>query len=116
MKGRFEELLESLSYEDLLDLKQDIDRQGIQTKKAVEEKIKKKMREFDKTCSVCLSELRFYNSSNYSLMFGPDDFKKKASFCGLDCLQYFINHLNALKQGNRKDASQKGDPKVMDAQ
>ncbi len=100
---RFEDLLEGLSYEELMSIKKDIDSHGISTRKAVDESLKKKMREFDKSCAVCLSELRFYSTSNYTLLFGPDDFKKKASFCGLDCLEYFIGHLKQLKGPKRQE-------------
>ena len=77
-------------------LKKDMDGQGLATKRIVSEKLRKKMRDFEKSCTVCSSELRFYNRSNYTLVFGPDDFKKKASFCGLDCLQYFTDHLKDI--------------------
>ncbi len=104
MTRRFEDLLEGLSYDDLASLKRDIDNQALATKRMVEEKLKKKMREFDKTCSVCLSDLRFYNPSNYTLIFGPDDLKKKASFCGLDCLEYFIRQLHEIKNHRHHDS------------
>lgn len=103
MGTHFEHLLDALSYEELQGLKKDLDQQGLATKRSVEEKLKRKMREFDKTCAVCLSELRFYSTSNYTIVFGPDDFKKKASFCGLDCLQYFIDHLKRLKAPKRPE-------------
>ncbi len=93
---RFEDLLESLTYDELTALKKDIDGQGLATKRMVSDKLRKKMKEFEKICSVCSSELRFYNRSNYTIVFGPDDFKKKASFCGLDCLQYFIDYLKDI--------------------
>ena len=105
---RFEDLLEALSYDDLVLLKKDIDAQGLYTKRCVETKLKKKMRDFEKNCTVCSSELRLYNKSNYTLVFGPDDFKKKASFCGLDCLQYFMNHLKDIQRdASLPDASGK---------
>ena len=97
---RFEELLEALTYEELVAIKKDMDVQGLATKHAIESKLKKKMRDFEKTCTVCSSELRFYNKSNYTLVFGPDDFKKKASFCGLDCVQYFVDHLKEFNRGS----------------
>ena len=95
---RFEDLLEALTYDELVALKKDMDSQGLQSKRAVEIKLKKKMRDFEKNCTACSSELRFYNRSNYTLVFGPDDFKKKASFCGLDCLQYFVDHLKDINR------------------
>ena len=32
----------------------------------------------------------------------PDDFRKKASFCGLDCLEYFLIKIRQIKQGAGK--------------
>jgi hypothetical protein len=105
---RFEELLEALSYEDLVLLKKDMDAQGLSAKNSIEVKLKKKMREFEKTCTVCSSELRFYNKSNYTLVFGPDDFKKKASFCGLDCVQYFLDHLKSINRHSALPSNESG--------
>jgi hypothetical protein len=32
------------------------------------------------------------------LIFGPKDFRKKASFCALDCLEYFIEKIKKEKK------------------
>ncbi len=111
---RFEDLLEALNYEDLVMLKKDIDSQALSTKRIVEEKLKKKMREFEKTCSVCQNDLRFYSTSNYTLIFGPDDLQKKASFCGIDCLEYFIGHLRQIKSGRRPESKNDSQQSLMD--
>lgn len=107
MTKKFEDLLESLSYDELMELKKDIDSSAPTTKRIVEDKIKKKMKEYEKACSTCSSTLRFYSSNNYSLIFGPDDFKKKASFCGIDCLEYFLSKLKNIK--SKKDEESEED-------
>ena len=103
MGMHFEHLLDALSYEELQGLKKDLDQQGLATKRSVEEKIKKKLKEHEKICATCSNTLNFYKSNNYTIVFGPDDFKKKASFCGLDCLEYFIIKLKEMNDKPKED-------------
>ena len=98
MTKKFEDMMEMLDYDELMRFKNDFDSGSVQIKKTLEEKIKKKMKEHEKTCATCSNELNFYKPNNYTLIFGPDDFKKKASFCGLDCLGYFITKLKEVKK------------------
>ena len=103
MSRRFEEVIDILDYNELMRFKNDLDSGAITLKKLVEEKIKKKLKEHEKICATCSSSLNFYNTNNYTLLFGPDDFKKKASFCGLDCLEYFIIKLKDMKTKPKED-------------
>ena len=97
MPRRFEEVIDILDYGELMRFKNDLDTGAVTLKKALEEKIKKKLKEHEKVCATCSNTLNFYKTNNYTLVFGPDDFKKKASFCGLDCLEYFINKMKDMK-------------------
>ena len=97
MSRRFEETVDILDYNELMRFKNDLDSGGITIKTLLEEKIKAKLKEHEKICATCSSELKFYRASNYTIVFGPDDFKKKASFCGLDCLEYFVLKLKDMK-------------------
>ncbi|MBI2652025.1 hypothetical protein HYX00_01050 [Candidatus Woesearchaeota archaeon] len=103
MSRRFEEVVDILDYNELMRFKSDLDSGAITLKKLLEEKIKNKLKEHEKICATCSSELNFYRTSNYTLIFGPDDFKKKASFCGLDCLEYFIIKLKDIKTKPKED-------------
>ncbi len=103
MNKRFEDVIEFLDYNELMRFKNDLDSGAITVKKLLEEKIKKKLKEHEKICATCSNDLNFYKSNNYTLVFGPDDFKKKASFCGLDCLEYFITKLKDLKSTPKED-------------
>ena len=110
MPRRYEDAIESLDYGELTRLKQDVDEGAFKTKKILEERIKTKLKEHEKTCSTCSNDLKFYSTSNYTLVFGPDDFKKKASFCGIDCMEYFIIKLKEIKTKKEdisKDALQR---------
>ena len=103
MTKRFEDIIDILDYNELMRFKTDIDSGAITSKKLVEEKIKRKLKEHERICATCSNTLNFYKSSNYTLIFGPDDFKKKASFCGLDCLEYFIIKLKEFKEKPKED-------------
>jgi hypothetical protein len=105
MARKFEEVMDILDYSELLRFKNDLDTGAVILKKALEEKIKKKLKEHEKICSTCSNTLNFYKTNNYTLIFGPDDFKKKASFCGLDCLEYFINKLKNMKEKKEDSVS-----------
>ena len=103
MSRRFEDVMDVLDYNELMRFKSDLDSGAITVKKLLEEKIKRKLKEHEKICAICSSDINFYKSSNYTLVFGPDDFKKKASFCGIDCLEYFIAKLKDLKSNSKED-------------
>jgi len=45
------------------------------------------------TCGINIKE----ESAKFILIFGPPDFRKKASFCGHDCLSFFIQKVKPLK-------------------
>jgi len=97
MSRRFEEALDILDYNELMRFKNDFDNGAVLLKRLLEEKVKNKLKEHEKVCVTCSSSLNFYKIDNYTLVFGPDDFKKKASFCGLDCLEYFLTKLKEIK-------------------
>jgi len=103
MARRFEDLIDVLDYNELMRFKNDLDSGAVTLKRLLEEKIKRKLKEHEKICATCSNNLNFYKSNNYTLVFGPDDFKKKASFCGLDCLEYFITKLKELKEKSKED-------------
>ncbi|MBI2653552.1 hypothetical protein HYX02_01950 [Candidatus Woesearchaeota archaeon] len=103
MSRRFEDVMDILDYNELMRFKNDLDSGAITLKKLLEEKIKNKLKEHEKVCATCSSELNFYKTNNYTLIFGPDDFKKKASFCGLDCLEYFLIKLKNMKIKQKED-------------
>ena len=45
----------------------------------------------EKICPTCGRTLE--EEPPYILVFGPSDFKKKAGFCGTDCLSFFVKKL-----------------------
>ena len=100
---RFVEFLNSLEHYELVKLKQELEKGNLDLTKALQNKIKEHEKKHAKYCTTCSNTLDPYNTNNYTLIFGPDDFRKKASFCGLDCLEYFLIKLKQMKKGG-KDA------------
>jgi len=93
--SKIKKLLEELDYYDLMLLKKDLDRGGFAIKKLVENNIRHKIQESDKFCTICGKKIDSNNA--YVLIFGPADFRKKASFCSLECLEFFIKGLKKQK-------------------
>lgn len=46
----------------------------------------------EKVCPTCGNPLN-EQSAKYTLTFGPVDFKQRASFCGVDCLTFFVKKI-----------------------
>ena len=108
---RFKQFLDSLEHYELTNLKQQIEKGKLDIIKEVQEKIKEREKSHAKDCATCSNSLDPYNINSYTIMFGPEDFKKKASFCGADCLEYFLIHLKKTQRGAEKTAgmSKRGD-------
>ena len=52
--------------------------------------------QLDKTCPVCNRPVA--REKALVLEFGPVDFRQRAIFDGIDCLEYFITHMKKMKQ------------------
>jgi len=94
---KLREFVSSLKYEEVLDIQQDLAVGGIRTKKIIKEKIKEFNTTHRKTCSICFNQIQPESTENYTILFGPESFKKKATFCALDCMFYFLQQLKEIK-------------------
>lgn len=103
---RFRQFLDSLEHYELAYLKQKIEKGKIDVVKEMQQKLKEHERTHAKDCATCSSELDPFNANSYTILFGPEDFKKKASFCGLDCLEYF---LISMKKGSKAEKTKSSD-------
>ena len=101
MKYHLRDIVDSMDFNELTRMKKDIDNGGLHLKKFLETKIKEREKKHEKYCSTCATELKPENTNNFTLVFGPDDFRKKASFCGTDCLEYFLKELKQIKKVRR---------------
>ena len=95
---RLKEFLDSLEHYELVRLRQDLEKGTLDIGKALQEKIKEQEKKHTTYCTTCSNVLDPYNTNNYTLIFGPEDFRKKGSFCGLDCLEYFLAKLKQIKK------------------
>jgi hypothetical protein len=100
---RLKKFLGNLEHYELIRLKQDIDKGNLNIEKEIKDSIREKERNHSSLCATCTNILDTYNSNNYTIIFGREDFKKKASFCGLDCLEYFLIKLKQIKRGEKNE-------------
>jgi hypothetical protein len=84
-------LIKELEYEELLLIRKDLEAGTL--KKVVKKQLEQKRRDQVVSCPVC--EQKLTQGEGFYLEFGSNDFRKKATFDGVDCLKYFIeNHLS----------------------
>lgn len=98
---KVKQTVKNLSLEELNELMQYID--SGKMKKYVSDKIDDNIRQL--TCATCHSEFKD-NGEGLQLIFGPPDFKKRANFCALDCMEYFIAHLKKMREDDIRRTEQ----------
>jgi hypothetical protein len=92
------EVIGSLEYEELVKMKKDLEAGGFHLKKFIEHEIKEHEKKHEQLCATCSAKIDPSSINTFTLIFGPEDFKKKATFCGHDCLEYFQNELKQMKK------------------
>ncbi|HLD89088.1 MAG TPA: hypothetical protein VI894_02680 [Candidatus Nanoarchaeia archaeon] len=98
MEKRMHDVLEKIDFDDLIRIKKDLDTGGALVKKIVDEKLKELEARESRICVSCGQAISPYTHETFTLNFGPPDFRKKASFCAIDCLEYFLEHLKITKK------------------
>ncbi len=103
MRRKFREIVEDLDHEDLTRLHKDLNESsGEYMKELINDKIRELEELEQRICTVCGNGINPYYVNDFALHFGPRDFKKRAYFCALDCLEYFTTQ---LKRVNKKKLS-----------
>ena len=97
LKLKISDAIGSLDYNDLVRLNEDLREGAHNLKGLVEKKIVEKEKEQGKFCTVCQSEIDPHSLNNYTILLGPEGLRRKASFCALDCLKYFIANMEKRK-------------------
>lgn len=97
MKKRLRDVMDYLEFDELMRIKQDLQSGGIHLGQLVDHKIREEMKKHEVQCSICNERIDPFSVNNFTLIFGPDDLKKKATFCAMDCLEYFLNNLKELR-------------------
>ncbi len=100
MKYRLRDVIDTLEHDELVKLKKDVDSGGFHLKKFLDQKIKEDERRHEQFCTVCASDIDPYSTTTFTLVFGPDGFKKKATFCAPDCLKFFLKRMEDLKKSD----------------
>lgn len=94
--NKLSKLITEMEYEDLKLIKKDYDTGNIG--KIIEQKIHEYETKKETICPVCHNVLEDPENETFTLMFGEKGFRKKATFCATDCLEYFLSHINKLKE------------------
>jgi hypothetical protein len=108
MKLKLKDAIGSMDYHELVDLHEDLDKGGHSTRQLVKETILLKEKEMGKLCHVCQSEINPNSTTNFTLLLGPEGLRRKASFCAVDCLKYFIDSMEKSKAEFKRKSAGKG--------
>ena len=107
MKLKMKDAIGSMDYHDLVELHEDLDKGGHVTRELVKSVILEKEKELGKLCHICQSEIDPHSTTNYTLLLGPEGLRRKASFCAIDCLKYFISAEEQRKAEFQKKSAQR---------
>ncbi|MFT4302981.1 MAG: hypothetical protein ACMXYG_00300 [Candidatus Woesearchaeota archaeon] len=100
MDKRLRDVIDSIDYYELLKIKKDLENGGYYLKSFINNEIENRQKQHSIYCSSCGNHIEPNNPNSQTLIFGPHDFKKKATFCGKDCLSYFLSRTEEMKKGN----------------
>ena len=99
-KKRFVDIVSSLEYEELIELQRDLFNGARGTRQVISNKIKEITAKESRTCGTCGDFINLRVASEFTLILGTSTMKKRASFCALDCLEYFATNLKRLSSKN----------------
>jgi hypothetical protein len=94
MEIDLKDFVHALSYQQLLKLQFDLSHGSIGLQKIVGLRLKELEQSHQKVCATCNGPIHKHDTP-YTVLFGPSDFRKKASCCAMDC---FIEFVEKLKQ------------------
>ncbi|MBI2147693.1 hypothetical protein HYU19_04410 [Candidatus Woesearchaeota archaeon] len=104
MKKKLREVIEYLDYDELQKMKKDLTLGGVHLFRLVDEQIQRESLEHEYYCSICNAKIDQESTNNFTLLFGPEGIKRKATFCAIDCMEYFLNNLKDLKKEMEKES------------
>lgn len=96
MTKMFKEVVELLEYDELLNVKNDLNKGGDGIRIILNNKIKDEIKKKNAFCGVCAAKIEPESTTKFHLAFGPDDIKKEVSFCAVDCMEYFLKELKKV--------------------
>ena len=92
------DILDWLETAELYKLLYDLEHGSIHLKRLVEQKLEERNEHHKEFCATCSADIDTANTNTYTIIFGPKDFRKKATFCGLDCLETFLVSVKDIKK------------------
>ena len=98
MQKRLRDIIDKIDYYELLRIKKDLDNGGKFLSDFIMQEIENRNKHHHVYCAVCDAEINQKKPETSTLVFGPSDFRKKATFCGKDCLNYFIKTMDERKK------------------
>lgn len=104
--NKLSKLITEMEYEDLKLIKKDLDEGNIT--KILESKINEYENKKETICPVCHNVLNNPDNETFTLIFGEKGFRKKATFCATDCLEYFLSHIKKLNEQKIKNGEHNG--------
>lgn len=102
MKKKLRDIMEYVDYDDLLKMKEDLTMGGIHLFQLVDQQIEQEKMKHAFSCCICNAKIEGESVNNFTLLFGPEYIKRRATFCAIDCLEYFINNLKDAKRDVEK--------------
>ena len=106
MSKKVSEIVAMLNYEELIDLQRDLFGGGTTIRQVVSNRIKEVNDSQTRVCATCGSTVNLSLNHEYTLIFGPKDLKKRASFCAVDCLEYFFVQLKQISEKRLQSSNQ----------
>ena len=95
------EALQKMNYAELAQLKKELENGAFNMRRLVGTRLRELENDHERYCTHCSSHLDPYSVNTYTLIFGPSEFKKKVSFCGPDCLEYFLKRVKVIKESSK---------------
>lgn len=99
--GRLREVMELLEFEELVRMRDDLCKGGDSLRILVDNRIKDEIKKMNEFCAVCAAKIEPESSTRFSLDIGPEGMKRRASFCAVDCLQYFLGEAKKRQKENQ---------------
>ncbi len=93
LASRLKEVVDLLEYEELLKVKNDLNKGGNGVRILIDNRLKEETKKRNEFCAVCASKIDSSSETRFSMTIGPEDFERKVSFCAMDCLQYFLEEM-----------------------
>lgn len=102
MEEKLSQLLGSLEYAELVKLQRDLSSGGLFFQGVIDKKVHEVETAHRKLCASCGKEMHVERDDLYTLVFGEKTIRKKASFCGIDCLENFTEVLKDHKMASMR--------------